>query len=78
MQNVGLDLYRPRIETIDRGIALIDTQMELEKRLRDGYERSIQMIEIEMHDLEAEQAELGRQLAANAEVEALLKSPSSV
>jgi hypothetical protein len=98
MVNVGLDAYRPRIATLDRALENIEQQMALEARLRAGYERSIQMIEIEleagaaadaldasaaphiaqtlqeMHELEEQQAELGRQLAANIEVEELLRS----
>jgi hypothetical protein len=48
MLNVGLDIYQPRIAVLDRAIALMTTQLELDGRLRDGYERSIQMIEIEI------------------------------
>jgi hypothetical protein len=100
MVKLGLELYRPRIAALDRALATIDRQVELETRLRDGYEKSIQMLEIEieagaaadaldsaatlhiaetlaeMRELESEQAELGRQLAANVEVESLLRNPT--
>lgn len=101
MVKMGLELYLPRIAALDRALSTIDRQMELETRLRDGYEKSIQMLEIEveagaaadaldtaatlhiaetlaeMRELETEQAELGRQLAANVEVENLLRNVTS-
>src|SRR5581483_11855671 len=97
MQRVGLDAYAPRIAALERALATIDQQMELQRRLRDGYERSIDMLEIEleagaaadafdasaaphiatilseMRELEDQQADLARQLSANAEVEHLLR-----
>lgn len=100
MQRVGLDVYAPRIAALERALAMIDRQIELQRRLRDGYERSIDMLEIEleagaaadafdssaaphiatilseMRELEEQQADLARQLSANAEVEHLLR-PSS-
>jgi hypothetical protein len=72
----------------------------IETRLRDAYERSIAMLEIELEagaaenvmetleaphiaagfaelrDLEEQQRELARQIAANAEVEGLLRGAS--
>jgi hypothetical protein len=101
MVKVGLELYGPRIAALDAALATIERQVELETRLCDGYEKSIQMLEIEieagatadaldsaatlhiaetlaeMRDLESEQAELGRQLAANVEVENLLRNGTS-
>jgi hypothetical protein len=96
MRKVGLELYLPRIAALDAALATIGQQHALEGRLREGYERSIQMIEIElesgaaadaldtaaphieatlseMRDLEEQQAELNRQLAANVEVEGLMR-----
>jgi len=101
MMKVDPELYRPRIAVLDAALSTIDRQVELETRLRDGYEKSIQMLEIEieagaaadaldnaatldiaktlaeMRELETEQAELGRQLAANVEVENLLRNGTS-
>jgi hypothetical protein len=48
MVKIGLELYLPRIAALDGALATIDRQMELETRLRDGYEKSIQMLEIEI------------------------------
>jgi hypothetical protein len=97
MQRLGLDVYAQRIAAMTAGIAAIDQQLALEARLRDMYERSIAMLEIELEagaavnamdgleaphlaatfaelrDLEEQQRELGRQIAANAEVEGLLR-----
>ena len=98
MLGVGAQLYEKRIPTIDRAIALTESQIDIAGKLASGYERSIQMIEIEleagvaaqaldsdaaghitaslaeMRELEEQQAELGRQVSANDEVEALLRS----
>jgi hypothetical protein len=100
MERLGLDVYAPRIAAMNAGIAAIDQQVALEARLRDMYERSIAMLEIELEsgaavdamdgleaphiaatfvelrDLEEQQRELGRQIAANAEVEGLLRGTS--
>src|SRR6185503_4742820 len=48
MQRLGLEVYAPRIASMTAGIAAIDQQLELEARLRDAYERSIAMLEIEL------------------------------
>ncbi len=101
MVNMGLDLYRPRIQALEIALRNIDEQMRLQHNLLLRYDKSIQMIEIEieagaaadaldtaaaahiaetlqeMRDLEAQQAELGRQLAANVEVENLLRTSNS-
>jgi hypothetical protein len=101
MVAMSLDLYRPRIAALDTALGTIDQQIALQGRLLAGYEKSIQMIEIEieagaaaealdtaaasyiaetlaeMRELEAQQTELGRQLAANVEVENLLRSSGS-
>lgn len=97
MERLGLDVYAPRIAAMTAGVAAIDQQVALEAKLRDMYERSIAMLEIELEagaavnamepleaphiaatfaelrDLEEQQRELGRQIAANAEVEGLLR-----
>ena len=48
MQDVGLPAYGSRIATIDRGLATLDRQIGVIARLRDGYDRSIAMIDIEL------------------------------
>jgi len=47
MLEVGLDAYRARLASIDVALAALDRQMTLDLSLRDGYDRSIKMIEIE-------------------------------
>lgn len=96
MRVVALAAYEPRIASLGRAIATLDEQIALDERLHEGYDRSVQILEIEleagaaadampddvaasMRDrlaelqaLEEQHAELGRQLAANAEVERLV------
>lgn len=48
MRELGLAAYEPRIASIDRAVATIDRQVDVISRLRDGYDRSIRMIEIEL------------------------------
>jgi len=98
MLGVGAQLYEKRIATLDRAIALTDSQVEVAGKLAAGYERSIQMIEIEleagaaavaldddaanhitaslaeMRELEEQQSELMRQISANDDVDALLRT----
>lgn len=97
MRALALPAYAPRIISINAGLVTLDKQIAMDTRLRDGYDKSTKMIEIEleagaaadhmnedvsiaiaeaMHELqelEASQAELGRQLEANIEVEQLLR-----
>jgi len=47
MLEVGLDVYKARLASIDLALAALDRQMTLDVSLRDGYDRSIKMIEIE-------------------------------
>jgi hypothetical protein len=48
MERLGLEIYAPRIAAMNKGVAAIDDQLRLEARLRDAYERSISMLEIEL------------------------------
>lgn len=48
MERLALDVYAPRIASMTKGVAAIDEQMALDARLRDAYERSISMLEIEL------------------------------
>ena len=48
MRDVGLPAYSSRIATIDRGLATMDKQIAVIARLRDGYDRSLRMIDIEL------------------------------
>lgn len=48
MCDIGLSAYSSRIATIDRGLATLDRQIAVITRLRDGYDRSIRMIDIEL------------------------------
>lgn len=48
MQVVALPAYRHRIESIDRALVTIDRQIAIASRLREGYDKSITMIEIEL------------------------------
>jgi hypothetical protein len=97
MRDVGLAMYEPRIASLDDALATIDAQLDLERQLLDGYEKSIKIIEIEyeagtaeerltedvapliaqrlveLETLGERQRELERELAANAEVEQLLR-----
>ena len=47
MLEVGLDAYKTRLASIDVALAALDRQMTLDLSLREGYDRSIKMIEIE-------------------------------
>lgn len=97
MRQAGLTAYSTRIATIERGLVTLDRQIAVISKLRDGYDRSLRMVEIELDAghaaelldqdisaaigdalyelrlLEESQADLGRQLAANDEVEGLLR-----
>jgi hypothetical protein len=101
MKDLGLPAYAPRIASIDAALVMLDRQIDMSTRLRDGYDKSITMIDIELEsgvaadamnedigatiaaamdelkDLEESQAELGRQLEANVEVEQLLRPRAS-
>ena len=48
MEEVGLPAYGSRIATIDRGLGTLDRQIAVIARLRDGYDRSIRVIDIEL------------------------------
>ena len=48
MRDVGLPAYSSRIVTIERGLATLDRQIDVISKLRDGYDRSIRMIDIEL------------------------------
>ena len=48
MREVGLSAYSTRIATIERGLATLDRQVAVLAKLRDGYDRSIRMIDIEL------------------------------
>lgn len=48
MEEVALPAYRPRIASIDMALDTIDKQMAIHARLRDGYDKSIAMIDIEL------------------------------
>lgn len=48
MEDVALPQYRPRIASIDMALVTIDKQIAMGTRLRDGYDKSITMIEIEL------------------------------
>ena len=48
MEAVALPAYRPRIASIDTALVTIDKQIAIATRLRDGYDKSITMIEIEL------------------------------
>lgn len=97
MREVDLPAYAPRIATLERAVAAVNEQVALDERLRDGYDRSIKILEIEHESgataerlsadvnatvqgkleelrlLEEQHAELGRLLAANAELERFLE-----
>lgn len=102
MRSVGLDVYKPRIATMDRAIATLSDQVALDDRLIAAYARNISILEIEyetgtaasallagdvseeislkleeLHALEAQHAELSRELEANEEVERLLRPGSA-
>lgn len=47
MLDVGFDVYRHRIALVDEALATIDRQVAVDHQLRDGYTRSIAMVEIE-------------------------------
>lgn len=55
MLEVGLDAYKPRLHSIDVALAVLDKQTALDLALRDGYDRSIKMIEIEQDASAAEE-----------------------
>ena len=48
MVELALPAYGPRIESIDTGVAMLDRQIEMDRLLCEGYDRSITMIEIEL------------------------------
>lgn len=48
MRGVGLSAYSTRIATIERGLATLDRQIAVIAKLRDGYDRSLRMIDIEL------------------------------
>jgi hypothetical protein len=48
MTEIGLPLYEHRIAMINQVLEMLDTQMALDLKLRDGYERGIKMIDIEL------------------------------
>lgn len=48
MVAVALPAYRHRIESIDVALGTIDKQIAIASRLREGYDKSITMIEIEL------------------------------
>lgn len=48
MIELGLPAYTARIATMDSGLAMLDRQIEMDRLLCDGYDRSIKMIEIEL------------------------------
>ena len=48
MQVVALPAYRHRIESIDVALVTIDKQIAIATQLREGYDKSITMIEIEL------------------------------
>jgi hypothetical protein len=97
MRALALPAYAPRIASIDAALLMLDRQIDMDRRLCAGYDRSIGMIDVELEAgaaadqmtddiahaideamrelraLEASQAELERQLAANIEVEQLLR-----
>ena len=97
MLDVGLDVYKPRFAAIDRALATLAKQRAVEDDLREGYERVLKMLDIELEAgaatdqvdddvaatllakidelqaLEERQADLIRELSANAEVEQLLR-----
>jgi hypothetical protein len=97
MRSVGLRAYESRIETMERAIATLGSQVALDEKLIAAYARNIAMIEIEYETgdaaaalttdvgaemssrfdelrlLEAEHADLSRELEANDEVERLLR-----
>ncbi|HYD53048.1 MAG TPA: hypothetical protein VEA99_10485 [Gemmatimonadaceae bacterium] len=47
MREVQLPVYAPRIEALSRAVVTLDEQIALDERLRDGYDRSITILEIE-------------------------------
>src|SRR4051812_10378705 len=47
MLRVGLDIYRDRVAAIDRALETIEQQLVVDRRLLDGYDKSIIMLEIE-------------------------------
>lgn len=48
MRQVGLSAYSTRIATVERGLATLDRQIAVIAQLRDGYDRSLRMIDIEL------------------------------
>jgi len=96
MSDVDIDLFKPRLDAIDRGLMTLDRQRAVDIALRDGYERAVKILDIELEAgaaaeqlggdvaplllskldelraLEEQQADLKRELQANAEVEKLL------
>ena len=97
MVALRLDGYADRIVAIERALATLMEQLELDVRLADEYERAIQILDIEhesslaaeaipsdsasivaerlleLRDIEELRADTTRRLAANAEVERLLR-----
>jgi len=48
MADLALAAYGPRIASIDSGVIMLDRQIEMDRLLCEGYDRSIKMIEIEL------------------------------
>jgi hypothetical protein len=53
MEAVALPAYRHRIASVDVALATIDKQMAIASQLREGYDKSITMIEIELESGDA-------------------------
>ncbi len=97
MVTLNLEAYADRIGAIDRALATLDAQLDVDMRLTTEYDRTIQMLDIEyetsvaadalpedsasildarlleLRGVEELRAETTRRLAANAEVEQLLR-----
>jgi hypothetical protein len=48
MLDVGLDVYKPRFAAIDRALATLEKQRRVDVALREGYERVLKMLDIEL------------------------------
>lgn len=48
MRQAGLTAYSTRVATIERGLVTLDRQIAVIARLRDGYDRNLRMIDIEL------------------------------
>lgn len=97
MVTLNLEAYADRIGAIDRALATLGAQTDVDMRLTTEYDRTIQMLDIEyetsvaadalpedsasvmdarlleLRGVEELRAETTRRLAANAEVERLLR-----